>query len=148
VPIFLVTLLLKLNDRTGNQRGGREWMGADKNSLEGNDNSNKMNLVGYPKSHAPHTTFHLPKPCSHWSATGPRNKHYLQPQFLHTHTAVKTTRKLPNQQGRFNRGKGAVKSPAPRQVRNPPKHLLWDPKLSTVHPLDPLVKAKLATRES
>jgi hypothetical protein len=24
VPIFLVTLLLKLNDRTGNQRGGRE----------------------------------------------------------------------------------------------------------------------------
>jgi hypothetical protein len=43
-----------------------------------------MNLVGYPKSHAPHTTFHLPKPCSHWSATGPRNKLYLQPQLLHT----------------------------------------------------------------
>jgi hypothetical protein len=52
--------------------------------LEGDDNSNKMNLLGYQKSHAPHTTFSLPKPRSHWSATGPRNKHYLQPQ-LHTH---------------------------------------------------------------
>jgi hypothetical protein len=31
------------------------------------------------------STFRLPKPRSYWSATGPRNKHYQQPQLLRTH---------------------------------------------------------------
>jgi hypothetical protein len=31
------------------------------------------------------STFRLPKPHSHWSATGLRNKHYQQPQLLHAH---------------------------------------------------------------
>jgi hypothetical protein len=31
------------------------------------------------------STFCLPKPSSHWSATGSRNKHYQQPRLLHTH---------------------------------------------------------------
>jgi hypothetical protein len=31
------------------------------------------------------STFRLPKPHSHWSATGPRNKHYQQPQLPRTH---------------------------------------------------------------
>jgi hypothetical protein len=39
-----------------------------------------------PQNHTLHTsTFRLPKPRSHWSATGPRNKHYQQPQLLRTH---------------------------------------------------------------
>jgi hypothetical protein len=39
-----------------------------------------------PQNHTLHTsTFRLPKPRSHWSATGPRNKHYQQPQHTHTH---------------------------------------------------------------
>jgi hypothetical protein len=37
-----------------------------------------------PQNHTLHT-FRLPKPRSHWSATGPRNKHYQQPQLLRTH---------------------------------------------------------------
>jgi hypothetical protein len=32
-----------------------------------------------------HGSHHLPKSRSHWSATGPRNKHYQQPQNLHAH---------------------------------------------------------------
>jgi hypothetical protein len=31
------------------------------------------------------STFRLPKPHSHWSAAGPRNKHYQQPQLLYEH---------------------------------------------------------------
>jgi hypothetical protein len=31
------------------------------------------------------STFRLPKPLSQWSATGPRNKHYQQPQHTRTH---------------------------------------------------------------
>jgi hypothetical protein len=39
-----------------------------------------------PQNHTLRTsTFCFPKPHSHWSATGPRNKHYQQPQLLHAH---------------------------------------------------------------
>jgi hypothetical protein len=39
-----------------------------------------------PQNHTLHTsTFRLSKPHSHWSATGPRNKHYQQPQHTRTH---------------------------------------------------------------
>jgi hypothetical protein len=39
-----------------------------------------------PQNHTLRTsTIRLPKPRSHWSATGPRNKHYQQPQHTHTH---------------------------------------------------------------
>jgi hypothetical protein len=44
--------------------GGSEWEPI-KILLEGDRNSNKMNSVGHPKSHAPHSTFRLPKPDSH-----------------------------------------------------------------------------------
>jgi hypothetical protein len=40
-------------------------MGADKILLEWEDFPNKMNSIGYPKSHAPHATFRLTKPRSH-----------------------------------------------------------------------------------
>jgi hypothetical protein len=66
------------------KEGGSEWE-LIKILLEGGGSSNKMNPVGYPKSHAQHTTFRLPRPRSHWSATGPSNKHYQEPQILHTH---------------------------------------------------------------
>jgi hypothetical protein len=52
----------------------------------------------------------------------------------YTHSTAETTRKLSSQQGRFNRGKGAVKPPAPWQIRNPPKHLFRASKLSTFSP--------------
>jgi hypothetical protein len=38
----------KVKDRTGDQRGGSEWEPI-KILLEGDGNSNKMNLVRYPK---------------------------------------------------------------------------------------------------
>jgi hypothetical protein len=41
-------------------RGGSEWE-LIKILLEGDDFPNKMDSVGYPKSHAPHATFRLPK---------------------------------------------------------------------------------------
>jgi hypothetical protein len=59
-------------------------MGANKILLEVYDFSHKMNLVRYPKPHAPHTSFRLPRPHSHWSATGPRSKQHFQPKLLHT----------------------------------------------------------------
>jgi hypothetical protein len=54
---------------------GSEWE-LIKILLERDDFPNKMNSIGYPKSHAPHTNFRLPKLRSHWSVTGLRNKHY------------------------------------------------------------------------
>jgi hypothetical protein len=54
---------------------GSEWEPI-KILLERDEFSKKMNLVGYAKSHAPHSTFYLPKPRNHWSATSLRKKHY------------------------------------------------------------------------
>jgi hypothetical protein len=79
-----VVLCIKLKDRLGNKRGGSECEPI-KILLEWDDFPNKTNSVGHPKSHAPHSTLRLPKPRSHWSAIGPRNKHYQQPQLLHAH---------------------------------------------------------------
>jgi hypothetical protein len=62
-PTYVIMIL---TDRLGDQRerGASEWEPI-KILLEGDRNSNKTNLVGYPKSHAPHSTFRLPKPRSH-----------------------------------------------------------------------------------
>jgi hypothetical protein len=54
-----------VKNRTGDQRGGSEWE-TIKILLEIDGHSNKMNSVGYPKSHAPHTTF----VCQNHVATG------------------------------------------------------------------------------
>jgi hypothetical protein len=70
----------------GDQRGG-EWMGADKNSSRMRLKLQQDELArSDPQNHTLRTsTFHLPKPRSHWSPTGPRNKHYQQHQHLHAH---------------------------------------------------------------
>jgi hypothetical protein len=62
-------------------------MGADKNSSRRGLKLQQDELArSNPQNHTLRTsTFRLPKPRSHWSATGPRNKHYQQTQLLHTH---------------------------------------------------------------
>jgi hypothetical protein len=74
-----------LKDRLGDQRGG-EWMGADKNSSRGRLKLRQDELAqSDPQNHTLRTsTFRLPKPRSHWSATGPRNKLHQQPQHTRT----------------------------------------------------------------
>jgi hypothetical protein len=62
-------------------------MGADKNSSRRRLKLRQDELArSDPQNHTLRTsTFRLPKPRSHWSATGPRNKHYQQPQHTRTH---------------------------------------------------------------
>jgi hypothetical protein len=46
-----------------------------------------------PQNHKLRTsTFRLPTPRSHWSATGPRNKLYQQPQHTRTHDSRNTSK--------------------------------------------------------
>jgi hypothetical protein len=130
-----------------NQRGGSECE-STKILLEGDGSSNKLDPVGYPKSHAPHTTFRLPIPRSHWIATCPRNKHYQEPQLLHTRTAAGTTRKLHAWRGRLDRVWGVVRPPPPGNqeiLRNTSSELQNSPQF---HQQKSQVKAKIATRGS
>jgi hypothetical protein len=62
-------------------------MGADKNSSRRRLKLRQDELApSDPQNHTLRTsTFRLPKPRSHWSATGPRNKHNQQPQHTQTH---------------------------------------------------------------
>jgi hypothetical protein len=64
-------------------------MGADKNSSQRRLKLQQDELAqSDPQNHTLRTsTFRLPKPRSHRSATGPRNKHYQQPQLLRTHNS-------------------------------------------------------------
>jgi hypothetical protein len=56
-------------------------MGADKNSSRWRLKLQQDELArSDPRNHTLRTsTSPLPKPRSHWSATGPRSKHYQQP---------------------------------------------------------------------
>jgi hypothetical protein len=69
-------------------------MGADKNSSRRRLKPQQDELAwSNPHNHTLRTsTFRLPKPRSHWSATGPRNKHYQQPQLLRTHDSGNNSR--------------------------------------------------------
>jgi hypothetical protein len=62
-------------------------MGADKNSSRRRLKLRQDELArSEPQNHTLRTsTFPLPKPRSHWSATGRTNKHYQQPQHTRTH---------------------------------------------------------------
>jgi hypothetical protein len=62
-------------------------MGADKNSSRRRLKFQQDELArSDPQNHKLRTsTVRLLKPCSHWSASGPRNKHYQQPQHTRTH---------------------------------------------------------------
>jgi hypothetical protein len=83
-------------------------MGADKNSSRKRLKLRQDELArSDPQNHTLRTsTFRLPKPRSHWSPTGPRNKHYQQPQHTRTHDTG-----CP--EGVVRPGMGAVRPPPP-----------------------------------
>jgi hypothetical protein len=71
-----------------------EWMGADKNSSR-----RRLKLWqdeparSDPQDHTLRTsTFRLPTPRSHWSATGPRINLYQQPHHTRTHDSGNTSK--------------------------------------------------------
>jgi hypothetical protein len=120
-----------VKDRLGDQRGGSEWVARSD-----------------PQNHTLRTsTFRLPKPHSHWSATSLRNKHYQQPQ--HTHPRQ---RKQPESQlsrgGPLDRVWGAVRPPPRgnqeilRNTSSEHQNTPW------FHHQRSLVRTMLATRKS
>jgi hypothetical protein len=110
-------------------------MGADKNTSRRRLKPQQDELArSDPKNHTLRTsTFHLPKPCSRWSANGPRNKHYQQPQLLRTHDS-RNNSGADYLEGAVRPGTGGGYTASTRQPRNPPKHLFLAPKRTTVSP--------------
>jgi hypothetical protein len=124
-------------------------MGADKNSSRRRLKLRQDELArSNPQNHTLRTsTFRLPKPRSHWSATGPRNKHYQQPQ-QHAPTTAETTRKPTVQRGRLDGVWGVVRPPPPGNQeiqRNTSSEHQNAPRF---HQQRSLVRAMLATRKS
>jgi hypothetical protein len=135
-------------DRLGDQRGGSEWE-LIKNNFERDPNSNKTNSL----DRTPKTTRStlLPFVCQNYVATEVLLVIGTNTTCSHnsyTHWVVETTQKLSGQQGRFYRGKGWLNRlflGRQETLQNTSYELQNSPRF---HPLDPLVKAKLATRES
>jgi hypothetical protein len=69
-------------------------MGADKNSSRRRLKLRRDKPArSDPQNHTLRTsTFRLPTPRSHWSATGPKSKLYQQPQHTHTHDSGNTSK--------------------------------------------------------
>jgi hypothetical protein len=84
-PVWMA--LSKLKDQLGDQRGGGSEWEPIKNFSRRRLKLQQDELArSDPQNHTLHTsTFRLPKPRSHWSATSPRNKHYQTPQHTRTH---------------------------------------------------------------
>jgi hypothetical protein len=124
-------------------------MGADKNSSRGRLKLRQDELAwSDPRNHTLRTsTFRLPKPRSHWSATGPRNKHYQQPQHTRTHDSGNNS-KADCPEGAVRSGMGAVRPPPPVNqeiLRNTSSEHQNAPRF---HQQRSLVRAMLATRKS
>jgi hypothetical protein len=90
-------------------------MGANKNSSRRRLKLRQDELTrSSPQNHTLRTsTFRLPKPRSHWSATGPRNKNLLATS---THTHPRQRKQLESQLsrgGRLDWVCGAVRPPPP-----------------------------------
>jgi hypothetical protein len=124
-------------------------MGADKNSSRRRLKLRQDELArSDPQNHTLRTsTFYLPKPCSHWSATGPRNKHYQQPQHTRTHDSGNNL-KAGCPEGAVRQGMGAVRLPPPGNqeiLRNTSSEHQNAPRF---HQQRFLVRAILATRKS
>jgi hypothetical protein len=125
-------------------------MGADKNSSR-----RRLKLQqdeparSDPQNHTLRTsTFRFPKPRSHWSATGPRNKHYQQPQHTCTHDSGINSKANCPEGGRLDRVWGAVKPPPPGNqeiLRNTSSEHQNAPRF---HQQRSLVRAMLATKKS
>jgi hypothetical protein len=144
--MVFVTTPPALSDQRG---GGGEWMGADKNSSWRRLKLQQDELTrSDPQNHTLRTSiFRLPNPRSHWSATGPRNKHYQQPQLLHTHDGGNNSG-AGCLQGAVRLGMGAVRPPPPGNqgiLRNTSSEHQNAPQF---YQQRSLVKAKLVTRKS
>jgi hypothetical protein len=124
-------------------------MGADKNSSRRRLKLRQDELArSDPQNHTLTSTFRLPKPRSHWSATGPKNKHYQQPLNSYTHTIAETTQKPAVWRGPVRPIMGAVKPPPlgnQEILQNTSSEHQNAPRF---HQQKSLVKAKLATRKS
>jgi hypothetical protein len=124
-------------------------MGADKNSSRRRLKLQQDELTrSDPQKHMLRTsTFRLPKPRSHWSATSPRNKHYQQPQLLHANGSGNNSGGSCLEEA-VRPGMGAVRPPPPgnqkifRNTSSEHQNAPW------FHQQKSLVKAKLATRKS
>jgi hypothetical protein len=124
-------------------------MGADKNSSRRRLKIQQDELAwSDPQNHTLRTsTFRLPKPRSHWTATGPRNKHYQQPQHPRTHDNGNNS-KAGCLEGAVRPGRGAVRPPPPGNqevLRNTSSEHQNAPRF---HQHRSLVRAMQATRKS
>jgi hypothetical protein len=124
-------------------------MGADKNSSRRRLKLHQDKLArSDPQNYTLLTsTFRLPKSRSHWSATGPRNKHYQQPQLSRTHDN-RNNSKANCPEGAVRPGMGAVRPPPPGNqeiLRNTSSEHQNTPRF---HQQRSLVRAMLATRKS
>jgi hypothetical protein len=124
-------------------------MGADKNSSRRRLKLQQDVLARLdPQNHTLRTsTFRLPKPRSHWSATGPRKT--LPATSTHTHPRQrKQLESRLSREGRLDRVWGAVRSPPPGNqefLRNTSSEHQNAPRF---HQQRSLVRAMLATRKS
>jgi hypothetical protein len=137
-----------MKDRLGDQRGG-QWMEADKNSSRRISKLQQDELArSDTQNHTLHTsTFHLRKPRSHWSATGPRNRHDQQPWLLHAHGSGNNTG-AGRLEGAVRPGMGVVRPPPPGDQRNLRKASSEQQNASWFHQQKSLIKAKTAIRKS
>jgi hypothetical protein len=124
-------------------------MGVDKNSSRRRLNLRQDELArSDPRNHTLRTpSFRLPKPSSHWSATGPRNKLYQQRQHTRTHDSGNTS-KGGCLEGAVRSGIGAVRPPPPGNqeiLRNTSSEHQNTPRF---HQQRSLVKTMLSTRKS
>jgi hypothetical protein len=112
-------------------------MGADKNSSRGRLKLRQDELTRSDSQNQTlrTSTFCLPKPRSHWSATGPKNKHYKQPQHTRSHDSGNIS-KAGCPEGAVRPGIRGGSTASTRQPRNPPKHLFRAPKHTTVSPIE------------
>jgi hypothetical protein len=124
-------------------------MGADKNFSRRRLKLRQDELArSDPQNHTLRiSTFRLPKPRSHWSATGPRNKHCQQPQHTRTHDSGNNS-KAGYPEGAVRPGIGAVRPPPPGNqeiLRNTSFEHQNAPRF---HQQRSLVRVMLATRKS
>jgi hypothetical protein len=123
-------------------------MGADKNASRRRLKLQQDELArSDPQNHTLLTsTFRLPKPRSHWSATSPMNKHYQQTQLLRTHDSGNNSG-AGCPEGAARPGMGAVRPPPPSNqeiLQNTSSEHQNAPRF---HQHRSLVKTVLATRK-
>jgi hypothetical protein len=103
-------------------------MRADKNSSRRRPQLQQDELGRTPKITRSALNLPFAKTTCHWSATGPRDKHYQQPQLLHAHGSGNN----------LGAGclEGAVRPPPPGDLEIPPKLLFRAPRHLMVSPAE------------